>query len=826
MLKIVNMIPNSWSDDENQDCEPNLSVNPANPNEIIGTAFTYDNPAGSSAVSPAMSGNWAPLFYSTDGGDTWGLQFVIPSAAGDQLPTWDVTCRYGGTSGEVYSGLISPGSFTILINRAADAVTQQTNITSVTGDQPFLEATTVLSGSAAGKDRLYVGYNQSGNSSTVNVFLDATASAATTANSLDVRFPRDMPPTRTAVHSSGTIYCAFYSYDTSSTGTSSLLASSRNVVVVKDVNWAATTPAFQALVDGGDGKVGVRVAISVSNPWFNSNFLDPSFGNDRYGPDLAIAVDPNNADRVYIVYATGTVASDSVLHLRWSKDGGQSWSADVRSVPVAKNPSLAINSQGMVGFAYQQVVGSNWVTVLEVSDNGFTSGYSTHILASTPTSSPTPASLFATYLGDYIKLLSVGTDFYGTFCASNAPVAANFPSGVKYQRNVNWTTQTLLANDDVTPVAVSIDPFFFKLTIATPKVVTAIANSGFFGNVCLGSFADETLTINNTGGGDLKITNITSSSADFEPPSVISYPLEVRSGTSVDVTIRFRPLGHGLKTAKISIFSNDPASAHVIEVVGECPPPELSVMIADNGNFGKCCVGSFVDECLVLNNRAKCPVSITAITSSSTEFLAPEVIMYPLAIGGGDSLEVPVRFAPAGLGPHTASIKITSNDPASPHEIKVRGEAPGGRLTVSGSLCFGGVNACCRAERTLTICNVGLCSLHVTSVAFKRKTRFWKLINSPFPAILHPGSCLGVVIRYKALEKCPVACELVITSDDPVTPVETLDVMAYTIWSKCGCSKCCEDCRKGCCTKSHDDCCCQGSADDCCQDEGEEESHS
>ena len=464
MLKIVNMIPNSWSDDENQDCEPNLSVNPANPNEIIGTAFTYDNPAGSSAVSPAMSGNWAPLFYSTDGGDTWGLQFVIPSAAGDQLPTWDVTCRYGGTSGEVYSGLISPGSFTILINRAADAVTQQTNITSVTGDQPFLEATTVLSGSAAGKDRLYVGYNQSGNSSTVNVFLDATASAATTANSLDVRFPRDMPPTRTAVHSSGTIYCAFYSYDTSSTGTSSLLASSRNVVVVKDVNWAATTPAFQALVDGGDGKVGVRVAISVSNPWFNSNFLDPSFGNDRYGPDLAIAVDPNNADRVYIVYATGTVASDSVLHLRWSKDGGQSWSADVRSVPVAKNPSLAINSQGMVGFAYQQVVGSNWVTVLEVSDNGFTSGYSTHILASTPTSSPTPASLFATYLGDYIKLLSVGTDFYGTFCASNAPVAANFPSGVKYQRNVNWTTQTLLANDDVTPVAVSIDPFFFRET--------------------------------------------------------------------------------------------------------------------------------------------------------------------------------------------------------------------------------------------------------------------------------------------------------------------------------------------------------------------------
>ena len=113
MLKIVNMIPNAWSDEENQDCEPNLSVNQVNPSEIIGTAFTFDNPAGTSAISPAMTGNWAPFFSSVDGGDTWTLQFVLPSATGDQLPTWDVTSRYGGSSGEVYSGLISPGGFTI-----------------------------------------------------------------------------------------------------------------------------------------------------------------------------------------------------------------------------------------------------------------------------------------------------------------------------------------------------------------------------------------------------------------------------------------------------------------------------------------------------------------------------------------------------------------------------------------------------------------------------------------------------------------------------------------------------------------------------------------
>ena len=77
----------------------------------------------------------------------------------------------------------------------------------------------------------------------------------------------------------------------------------------------------------------MRVATGISNPWYNSNFEDPNFGNDRYGPDLAIAVDPNDPDRVYITYVTGTSAADATLHLRWSDDGGQNWSSDVRAIP-------------------------------------------------------------------------------------------------------------------------------------------------------------------------------------------------------------------------------------------------------------------------------------------------------------------------------------------------------------------------------------------------------------------------------------------------------------------------------------------------------------
>jgi hypothetical protein len=194
-----------------------------------------------------------------------------------------------------------------------------------------------------------------------------------------------------------------------------------------------------------------------------------------------------------------------------------------------------------------------------------------------------------------------------------------------------------------------------------------------------------------------------------------------------------------------------------------------------------------------------------------------------LLIGSGDSLALPIRFAPTSFGPKSATITVTSGDPGSPHTVSVSGDAPAGKLAVTGSLCFGGVKACCRAERTVTICNVGECALHVTSVKFKRKNPHWKLINNPFPATLHPGSCLGVVIRYKATEKCPIASELVITSDDPTTPVKTLDVMAYTIWDECGCKRDCDECHGKGCDKCRCKGVCDGAADDCCADEDEAE---
>ena len=91
-ITLVNMIPNSLSGETQRDSEPNVSVNPANPLEIAASAFTPD---------PASSGN-GPIYVSTDGGNTWALNVVLPGGN----KTGDTSLRFGGWSGVLYAGIL------------------------------------------------------------------------------------------------------------------------------------------------------------------------------------------------------------------------------------------------------------------------------------------------------------------------------------------------------------------------------------------------------------------------------------------------------------------------------------------------------------------------------------------------------------------------------------------------------------------------------------------------------------------------------------------------------------------------------------------------
>lgn len=457
-VTVVNMIPNAQSNETGQDSEPNLSVNPGNILQIAGSAFTR-NPTGATTT--------APIYVSTNGGATWTMNNIVPSGNGS---TGDITLRFGSAN-FLYAGTLRGGSgLTMNILRTSNftAATTMSLLRSRTNvDQPYVQT-----GTSGTTDRVFVGNNDfnaaGGRTATSDRTLSGkVATPSWSALRLEPRTTcgQDGPPIRTAVHTDGTVYAIYYRYRPPSPCVTPLAS---DVIVVRDDNWTSTAPRFAALTDPSDGLAGRIVVSNIRVPFVNSS--QSTFGQERFvSSNVSIAVDPTNSSRVYVAWADypGGVPPYT-LHVRRSDDRGVSWTAsDLITISNATNPALAVNSDGKVAFVYQlntpqgvPLANQRWEThVRRSTDLGVT--WNDLILSNT--SAATPTATFIPYIGDYVHIQAQGKDFYGIFSASNFPDLANFPQGVTYQRNANFTTKQLFRTDGVTVVAVSIDPFFFKI---------------------------------------------------------------------------------------------------------------------------------------------------------------------------------------------------------------------------------------------------------------------------------------------------------------------------------------------------------------------------
>ncbi len=459
-VTVIDMMPQPQSNETSHDGEPNLAVNPSAPTRIVGSAFTS---------SPSGATNLAPVYVSTNGGTTWALREIVPSGNG---MTGDISEKFALRGNTLYTGILRGGSWLRqVILRSADpfaggAMTTLVDDSTVSKDQPYVAASTA---GTPDRDRVYVGYNfyglrtasgGTGRTASVHLSLDARTAAAPAGFGTHViearnTFQQDMPAIRTAVHAGGTVYSIFYRW-TAGNAPNTVC----DVIVVRDSAWGAGASPFTALTDPSDAVAGRIVATGRTVPPFSA-----SLGQNRLvASNLSIAVNPADARDVWVAWADSNATSRYTLHVRRSTDSGATWSGDLLTIATATNPALAINSNGMVGFLYQQLNGAaqnqRWGTHLRRTSNGGTS-WADMVLANVPNGTG--------FMGDYLDLAAVGRTFYGVFPALNTPDAANFPQGVIFQRNADFGTHQLRNLGNTANVAASIDPFFFK--IEPPTVV-------------------------------------------------------------------------------------------------------------------------------------------------------------------------------------------------------------------------------------------------------------------------------------------------------------------------------------------------------------------
>jgi hypothetical protein len=433
VIRVIDTVVNNTNSnltntDTQNDGEPSIAINPANPKEIVITAF---------------SGSWganAPLWHSMDRGNTWTEEFTVPAppniagAAGcpcDQAVDFgrgnELSATFltgGGTNPlDSYTGdtnnPISASAWKWLLGSGTAQLTDINAPGNI--DQPWL-----LVGEDAGvasQDDVYVAYDDFNG--------DPDERVSVSVNSSPPNFTRDNltghsggninPGHRLAVDGgNGFVYSLFQQSPGGGAGGSQNINYMLNRSTDSGQTWTLNSSSTGIVVANGD-----------------STQPTPKFGtvNALLGGVLHGAVDPNSHD-VYYVYGnrdSGTGNNRlSIIRLTDNGAGGLNIGspAFVTGQVQAALPSVAVASDGTVGVLYDTYDGMSggfpqFTAHFAVStDQGAT--FSDNVLLTFMSSATDNGNARQRVLGDYQQVKAVGKSFYGAFTANGVGLGRPF----------------------------------------------------------------------------------------------------------------------------------------------------------------------------------------------------------------------------------------------------------------------------------------------------------------------------------------------------------------------------------------------------------------
>src|SRR6266508_1289386 len=401
------------------DGETSIAVNPLNRREIVISAF---------------SGSWganAPIWHSTNGGQTWTKRFTVPvpPGAGSGCPC-DQTFDFGRND-VLFGTFLHTNLFTGSTTNPASSASwswwivggnaQVTNLASTSPDQPWLLHNR---GTGSGtNENVYVAYDDF----TVSpVGMRVVASINQVPPQFAAGSDKFVGSASGAINPghrlandrrNGWMYSLFQNCIVNC----ATLAANPKTIEYK-LNRSTDNGATWTL---NSSSTGIVVATA------DSTQPQPKFGtvNALLGGVLHAAVDPATGD-LYYVYGNRDAAGNNGLAIRRVFDNGSGGvtigpeNFVVNGTVQAALPSVAVADQGMVGVFYYTF-------------NGIVAGFpqfSTFLAVSTDQGATFNTQLLATFLspandngdgrqrvfGDYVQMKAVGSCFYGSFTGNGA----------------------------------------------------------------------------------------------------------------------------------------------------------------------------------------------------------------------------------------------------------------------------------------------------------------------------------------------------------------------------------------------------------------------
>ncbi len=327
-----------------------------------------------------------------------------------------------------------------------------------------------------------------------------------------------------------------------------------------------------------------------------------------------------------------------------------------------------------------------------------------------------------------------------------------------------------------------------------------------FGSVNAGSSANQTVTITNSGTGNLLVGAIGSSDPLAAPFSLTNDTCSnqtIAPSASCTVTVSFSPASTGAFADSFNIPSNDPAKSSITMTVSGtgsavaapaisvtdsvAPATDLSVP------FGSVNTGSSANQTVTVTNTGTASLLIGAVGSTNglaSPFSKTNDTCSNQTIAPSASCTITVAFAPSAAGTFTDSFNIPSNDAAkSTVTMNVSGTGTSTAtpaVSVTDSVApatdlqipFGTVIVGSTGSQTVTITNTGTAGLLVGTVGSSNP------LAAPFSLLndmcsnqtIVPAASCTMTVRFAPTSTGNASDSFSISTNDPARATVTMNV--------------------------------------------------
>jgi len=327
---------------------------------------------------------------------------------------------------------------------------------------------------------------------------------------------------------------------------------------------------------------------------------------------------------------------------------------------------------------------------------------------------------------------------------------------VSFKRGSLAGARSLSASNDIVSISLSGSG-------TTAGQLSVVPTSLSFPNVEVGTNQSQSVTLSNSGGSSISLTQALITGSGFSL-SGMSLPLSLTAGQSTTFQVVFAPQVAGTVSGNVAFTSNASNSTLNLPLSGAALAPGSLTTSPTSVAFGSVQVGSSQQQSAALTNTGGTSVTISQASVTGAGFRLNGLTL-PVTLAAGQSANLTITFLPQSAGSVSGSITITSNAPNPTLTIPLSGTgtSPGVLNANPPSLSFGSVEVGTSTQLSQVVTNAG--GSNVTISQYTVTGSAFSVSGLTTPLTLTPGQSYTFTVNYAPRSAGTATGSLSITSN-------------------------------------------------------------